>query len=274
MSVATGSLRALRRSDVPDAMALSSLAGWNQRPRDWQLLLELNPAGCLGIEVDGRVVATATLVTYGRRLAWVGMVLTHPDFRRQGLARRLMSTVLDRARSSGIQTLKLDATDEGESLYASFGFRAEQPVERWVREGAEALACEKSTASVITDVSEIDQEACGFDRTTLLRLLASGSNVSSTEGAYVFCRPGRLFRYIGPCVSRNPEMANRLVSSCIRKSPAAPWAWDLLPQNTEAVRLARALGFVQRRVLTRMVLGEDLRGKENWIYAIAGFELG
>jgi hypothetical protein len=40
------------------------------------------------------------------------------------------------------------------------------------------------------------------------------------------------------------------------------------------VALARDLGFSPTRHLLRMARGKELLGKENAIYAIAGFELG
>jgi GNAT superfamily N-acetyltransferase len=110
--------------------ALSSIAGWNQTIDDWRFLLNESTA-CYGEEIDGRIVATASLICYWRKLAWIGMVLTHPEFRRQGLARGLVTQLMERAEQLGVQTVKLDATDEGQSLYESLGFRAEQAVERW-----------------------------------------------------------------------------------------------------------------------------------------------
>ena len=116
-------LRTLRADDIPTAFGLSAQAGWNQSEEDWRLLLELSPEGCLGIEVDGQLVATTTLFCYGRRLAWIGMVLTRSDYRRRGLARKLLASCLERADQMGIETTKLDATDQGQPLYEKFGFR-------------------------------------------------------------------------------------------------------------------------------------------------------
>src|SRR5215468_6466276 len=48
----SGILRKLRPSDVPLAMQLSTEAGWNQTTDDWQMLIDLAPESCLGIEVD------------------------------------------------------------------------------------------------------------------------------------------------------------------------------------------------------------------------------
>src|SRR6185312_2345722 len=111
----------LLTEDIDDAFELSSLAGWNQTRDDWRLLLETAEA-CLALEAERRLASTATLICYGTKLAWVGMILTHPDFRRRGYARLMMNDIMRRAWGLGIATVKLDATDSGRSLYESVGF--------------------------------------------------------------------------------------------------------------------------------------------------------
>src|SRR5260370_21143483 len=92
-----GKLRLLKTADLPSAIELSRAAGWNQTIEDWQAVLRLDPEGCFAIEVDDRIAATTTLLCYGTRLAWIGMVLTRPEYRRMGFAQRLLETALDRA---------------------------------------------------------------------------------------------------------------------------------------------------------------------------------
>lgn len=235
-------IRPLTFEDIEDAFELSSIAGWNQTRDDWRLLLESGEA-CLAVEAERRLASTATLICYGRKLAWVGMVLTHPDFRRRGFARLLMNQIMDRAIELGVATVKLDATDFGRSLYESFGFRAEQPVERWQRQG------------VADDTG-----------------LAPG-RIAGEKG-YVADRPGRLRRYLGPCVAQDAATARGLISDMILRAPGIGWFWDLLPENRAAVEIAHDLGFERVRTLTRMVWGRDLREHEERVFAISGFELG
>ena len=235
-------MRPLTAEDIEEAFELSSLAGWNQTRDDWRLLLETGEA-CLAIEEERRLVSTATLICYGRKLAWVGMVLTHPDFRRRGFARVLMNGIMERACELGVATVKLDATDFGRNLYESFGFRVEQPVERWQREGP-------------------------ADRTEL-----PAGRIMHGDG-YVGDRPGRLNRYLGPCVAQNAATAHSLISGMLSRAPRVGWFWDLLPENGAAVKIARELGFERVRTLTRMVWGRDLRENEERVFAISGFELG
>jgi GNAT superfamily N-acetyltransferase len=235
-------IRSLLTEDIEEAFELSSLAGWNQTRDDWRLLLETADV-CIAIDADRRIASTATLICYGTKLAWVGMILTHPDFRRRGYARLLMNEIMARACELRIATVKLDATELGRNLYESFGFRTEQTVERWERPGS-------------PDDTELPREQ-----------IVRNSN-------YVGDRPGRLKRYLGPCVAHDAGTARDLISSMLSRAAHIGWCWDLLPENRAAVQIARDLGFERVRTLTRMVWGRDMRENEDQVFAISGFELG
>jgi GNAT superfamily N-acetyltransferase len=272
---APSTLRLLTEKDVPAAMELSTQAGWNQTPEDWRMLIQLEPVGCFGVEVEGRLVATTTLLCYGRALAWVGMVLTRIEWRGRGFARRLLSTALARADQLGIATVKLDATQQGQPVYEKLGFRGEQLVERWVHDDssqvAEKTAAQKTLSRTYLD---LDSDAFGADRSQLLSELEKRSAISSTPGAYLFSRAGRVSDYIGPCVAKNRDAAQTLIASRVREPSSKSWFWDVISQNLDAISLAQELGFKPQRQLLRMVRGKELNGRDSLIYAIAGFELG
>ena len=58
------------------------------------------------------------------RRGWIQNVYTEAEFRRRGLARRLMEAVIAWCRVEGFRTVSLHASLEGRSLYESMGFRA------------------------------------------------------------------------------------------------------------------------------------------------------
>ena len=225
------------------------------------------------MEVGGHVVCTATLLSYGDRLGWIGMVLTHPEFRHQGFAKQLFEHVLAIADSLGVKTFKLDATDQGQHLYESYGFKSEQAIERWFRPGS--LAREISEPSVeFTKLHQLDREAFGADRSKLLEKLARRGKCCSGPGAYTFSRAGRSFSYLGPCLAESAEAARQVLEMAIGIPEAGGWFWDLLPANRNAVAVASEMGFAPQRRLMRMFRGEELSGNDQLVYAIAGFELG
>lgn len=272
-------IRRLTPADVAAAMRLKEAAGWNQTEADWLALLELESEGCFALECDGVLASTTTALTYGEELAWIGMVLTAPEFRGRGFARRLMQQALEYLRNREVAWIKLDATDMGRPLYLQLGFEDEQPVERWALQAPAATATAPAIASPFLFDEALDREAFGADRRRVLRRLARGEAVSLPGLGYAMGRPGSKAFYFGPCVARGPEVARALLQDFLTRHPGELIFWDLLPGNREALRLAREFGFEPRRSLVRMVLrarpdAPPLANRDDLVYAIAGFEYG
>ena len=260
-------------ADLPSLLVLSNTAGWNQLEDDWLRLLRLQPDGCFGIDVDNTLAASATVVEYGSDLAWIGMVLTLPQFRGQGLARRLMERCLE---FSSARCVKLDASDMGKHLYETLGFRDECAIERWVRPAGAAEQPAGSTPQAIQVLAAYDAEVFGADRSALLEELRRYESASVSDRSYAFARPGRLFHYFGPCVADNAAEFRTLLEWCVAgHGHEGQIALDLFPHDAAAVEVARRFGFEPVRRLWRMVrepAPPELPDRR--IYAIAGFEFG
>lgn len=268
--------RLLGSSDIGGAMRLKEAAGWNQTERDWMNLLKLEPEGCFGIEHDGVLAATATAVCHGRDLAWIGMVLTAPEFRGRGYARRLMEHAIGFLRTRGVAWIKLDATDMGRPLYAKLGFEDECPIERWRRTGA--WSGPRTRDAAYTPLPALDREAFGADRSAVVASVAV-ETAAVGEDAYAMGRPGSKAAYFGPCVSRSVSAARQLAEWFLARHAGEDVFWDLLPGNREAAGLARELGFEPCRRLMRMALPAPagtppLSRNDSLVYAIAGLEFG
>lgn len=242
----------LSETDLPDLLRLSEAAGWNQTEEDWKRLLELEPEGCFGMAAGGHIVASATVVTYGSELAWIGMVLTLPEYRGRGLATRLMQQCLDYCNRRGVATVRLDATDQGRPVYAKFGFVDDYEVERWsgVLPAGEARPAAFDFG--------LDRLAFGADRRRLLERTGSA-------------RPGRLASYIGPVTARTAAEAREIVLHC---GLSGPCFWDVPAANPPALELAESLGFEPVRRLMRMRRGPAVAERPEFVFALAGFEYG
>jgi GNAT superfamily N-acetyltransferase len=267
-------IRRLLASDTSAAIRLTSEAGWNQLPGDWERLLAVEPAGCFALESGGRLAATTTVVCYGSELAWIGMVLTSQQFRRRGFARSLMRHALEFADMRGVATVKLDATEAGIELYRKYGFVEECAIQRWQR--APGPVEEAEVFSYAPDLA-YDRERFGADRGRLLARLAKLGAISLPGEGYAMCRPGALATYFGPCLANSAMSARRLLRFFLHRHREEHVFWDLFPANKEAVRVAQEAGFVPVRRLVRMALsrvpGFAIPNHPS-VFAIAGFELG
>lgn len=273
-------VRHLRTSDLPDLLQLSRAANWNQTAADWERTLALCPDTSYGIEVDGHIVSSATGIRYAQELAWLGMVLTHPDHRGKGYAREVLRQTLHQLRSSGVRWIKLDATDEGKPLYESLGFKPECPVERWKRVASASPRVDQAPLvhTYAVDPS-FDRAYFGAYRVPLLNALTKEGAAFVVGYGYAMGRPGDLAAYFGPCVVRTRDAARRLLEWFLANHKDQDVFWDLFPDNSDAVQLAIDYGFQPARHLTRMALAckpgdAPLVRNNSSVFAIAGFEYG
>ena len=88
--------------DVDLAMNLKDQVDWNQTPDDIRRLIEYEPDGCFIAEFDGIPVGTVSTTSYGTKLAWIGMMLVLPEYRRRGIACQLMLKGIDYLRDRGV----------------------------------------------------------------------------------------------------------------------------------------------------------------------------
>ena len=56
------------------------------------------------------------------KIGLLSSMYTHPDYRRKGIAKELLSRVVQEARSYGCGTVQITASDMGVLLYSDFGF--------------------------------------------------------------------------------------------------------------------------------------------------------
>jgi len=263
-------IRKLTVDDLGFAQELRAIAGWNQTEKDWRRYLAHEPEGCFAAEWNGRPVGTVTTTRHGADLAWIGMMLVHPDFRRRGIATALMRRAMEYLRGQGVPCIKLDATPEGEPVYARLGFQAEWRLRRWefVFPENETLPDARGNGST-ADYAALDRRAFGADRSGWLRRLEAGARqvVCAGEG-YGMIRNGARANYLGPIVCASPAATADIVRRLLPHASGRVY-WDIPSDNQAAVQLARELGFEPTRDLLRMWTGDrNLPGEPALQYAI------
>jgi ribosomal protein S18 acetylase RimI-like enzyme len=280
------SLRLLRHEDLAFADTLRALVGWNQTYEDWERFLALEPDGCFLAECDGAPAGTATTLVYGPDLAWIGMALVHPDYRRRGIGRALLECGLEHLRARGVRCIKLDATPLGKHVYDTLGFKEEWTLTRWVyRQAASPSPVPEQMLRIWrpTDAQQIeslDRTAFGVSRQRLLQPLARQSRcvlVLESEGisGYGMLRSGSQALYLGPVVAQAAVAGIRLLDALVARSEGQTIFLDVPDQNAGATAWAWQHGCTAQRALSRMFLGENLRpGHPNQQFAIAGPESG
>lgn len=276
-------IRNMQPRDIPSGTTLCRLVHWNQLDADWQRLMDLEPDGVLTAEENGGFCGTASAVSYGTEMAWIGMVLVHPGFRGRGIAAQLMEACISRLKQKRIRSIKLDATDMGRPVYLKLGFHDEEPVVRYINENPQTRTAASDHCTERLDWSEIaslDKTAFGADRMALLKNLSvSGpavqySKSGTSEFGFGFARPGFSADFIGPIVATGASAAQEILRGLLTRLPNKPVLIDILPANKPAEELITSHSFNVSRSLTRMCSGLRNTGNTQTVFGTAGFEFG
>jgi GNAT superfamily N-acetyltransferase len=270
--------------DVGAAHDLSTRAGWSTARSDWRRMVALDAVDAFAGRLDDgdRPVATATLVRYGSRVGWIGMMLVHPDHRRRGYGARMLRACLDAAEEAGVGTVGLDANREGKPLYDANGFVEVAEVSRWHGSlDGPGRADRVTTVAEVDPFAALDRRAGGVDRGFLLEslleeegtvgLLRRGPDGGVTGYALVLRRPPGAT--VGPLVAEDADTAEALLWAAGERTDGQ-LAVNAVG-NPRAEARYRELGFEHRRSLARMTYrerAEPLMGELVW--GLPAFEYG
>ena len=269
-----------------DGLRLSAEAGWNQTSPDWSLMLETGE-GIGQLTADGELVASAVILPYGGRLAWIGMVLTSETFRRRGLATANLRWAIRRCEELGL-IAGLDATPTGREVYRPLGFEGVFGLTRFKSEAPVASASAPEGVTLrpmlvddLDRVAEADADAFGAERRHLVAYLRRAAPESgwiaerrSRLEGFVLGRPGRLARHIGPLCAADVGIAKALLARALgdRQEPASI---DVPDDQSAFAAWVEECNFVRIRPFTRMLKGaSSVPGDPRRLFAIAGPELG
>ncbi len=233
--VNTGLFRIANIGKHRNAMQLLTLrAGWNQTERDIHRLLDLDPDGTLVGTLRGKdfnfPIATASVLPLGRNNSWIGMILVHPEARRQGIANAMMQACVKYALEAGKIINGLDATPMGNTVYGAVGYVNSYRIWRSIFQTAEFAerAYDSRHVAVLreSDLPEVIRyDAAAFlERAAILRALfadAGGDCFVYRDDAgavrgYCLTRPGRLRPFVGPFIADTEAIARDLLTAAGR----------------------------------------------------------
>lgn len=274
-------IRLLFESDIPAAMKLKEAAGWNQTEADWRRLITLEPEGCFAAIEGDQLIGTTTTTTYGDELAWIGMVLVDPEYRRRGIATRLVETAL--AYLDGkVAVVKLDATAEGGPVYEKFGFKTESLVERW-RGNVKSRSIKREDAAInLEELLALDRRAFGADRSRLIKSLIDDTRISpvlvkdesESLTGYALARAGTKAVYIGPVIVADTAHVENVLDRILGQLSGSSVYIDSSNECGVSSSVLADRGFVKERDLIRMSFGARSVKTSPHVIAIAGPEIG
>ena len=277
-----GTEHALTVAHLPGCLALSKSAHWNQNEADWRLMLGFGRGWGISV-ADGTLAASTLVLPYGRRFAWLAMVLVLPEHRRRGFATRLLKKALNENSKSGLVSI-LDATPAGHEVYVQEGFRDFWGFKRFAnsKKIPSSAKLKLLNDSHWPQLLELDRIAFGASREKVLRDLANrqpqAARVAERDGqlmGFVLAREGREALQVGPLVARDEQAARELLSGALAQV-SAPVYVDIADHAAGLQAWALDEGFAVQRPFTRMAYGPDgyAPGEAALVFCPAGPELG
>ncbi len=173
----------MTQDDIPEAMRLKEIAGWNQTTADWQRFLFASPDGCFTAEYEGRVIGTVTTIVYEDRFAWIAQLLVDPEHRGRGIGTALLKCAIEYLDSQNVACMKLDATPQGKPLYLKLGFVPEYEIERWTLKRQVDKELPHEAAARIDDVVRFDREIFGRGQRGSAAVFSGGSSGVRYDGS-------------------------------------------------------------------------------------------
>lgn len=276
------SIRRMTATDIPFGMRLKEEVGWNQTEADWRRYLELEPDGCFVAECDGNPVGTTTTCIFGP-VGWIAMVLVESSRRGQGIGKALMHHALSELETSGVASVRLDATPLGQPLYEKLGFKVQCHLVRFqgllpTRDPPKGV--QPAMRARWDDLIRFDGAATRTNRRKLLEHLfaAESESVRCVESGggisgFLAARQGSRALQLGPCVANETAGPLLLADACHRH--AGKYAYlDVPIGNGAATSFVHGLGLTIQRQLTRMCRGPDVREDIARLWASSGPEKG
>jgi GNAT superfamily N-acetyltransferase len=279
----------LTPSELDDAGALVREARWNQLVADWRIFLALGRFYAAQLD-EGRIVATTATLPYGGRFAWISMVLVTGEYRRRGLATKLMQQAMRDLAAAKLVPV-LDATPDGREVYRRLGFQDSWNFQRLIRRErprsrADVATPAGVTVRPITDADwpalcAYDAAAFGAERSAVLAglrgrlpaadLLAMRGNAIA---GFLLGRDGGLASHIGPLIADDDAVGCALVARAV-DGIEGPLFIDLADGKSELRGFLDAHGFTAVRPFTRMLYGSSARFDDPArTFAVVGPEFG
>ncbi|WPZ36043.1 GNAT family N-acetyltransferase [Thalassobaculum sp. OXR-137] len=271
-------------ADVATAVDWAAAEGWNPGIRDAACFTAVDPQGFLGGYLDGRLIASISVVNYDPAFSFLGFYIAHPEFRGQGYGYKLWQAGIAHA---GDRLVGLDGVVAEQENYKRSGFVLAY---RNIRYGGAVTTVPaavpgievRTVSSAGAEVAALDRAVFPADRPAFLEdwfstdgHLARAAYRDGVLVGFAVARPCRSGWKIGPLVAPDRATAEALLADLLPAiGMGAEIYLDVPEPNPQAVALAEALGLTPGFETARMYTGPAPALDIAKIYGVTTFELG
>ncbi len=252
--------------DLPTFLWLAGQEHWMCDQWEFDFLLRHTPLSCRVIRDHDLPRAFITAISYGNS-GWIGNLLVQPEYRRQGLARLLMQTSIDRLDAAGVSSIWLTASDDGAPLYVDLGFRTVDRIERWAGSGSGMPTVAPSNGTLNT-LNRMDALGWGSQRKALVEAKAALGQTWHNEDGFIVRQQTARGMQIGPWCGK-ADSADELFSAALAIAPSNSFLLDLPTANDRAGELVTAHNFSRQGSVLLMCRGDATGYDPSRLFALA-----
>ncbi|UOK47920.1 GNAT family N-acetyltransferase [Bacillus tropicus] len=271
----------LREEQIGDIVSLSSYIGWDYNREEIETIFNAGIVYGVWNERE-ELIASAAIILYGEKLASIGMVIVHPDYKGRGIGKAITNSCIKSV--SAHTPIMLIATDEGKPLYEKLGFRAVSYVSKYICNSYDANDyCVRNEDYMMNykegdleRIIKIDEYAFGTNRKQFLkkRIMQSDQcvvvkDIKENVIGYGISIQTPENKIIGPVVAKNDEMAMRIVHD-LAKGHNDKLRIDVLEGKKGFMKVLEITGF--KKVNTPPIMMKNsgqLLKRNNELYSIA-----
>lgn len=256
--------------------------GWNPGLHDAEAFAAQDPEGFIGLKVDGELMATISLVSYGPAFGFLGFYICRPDVRGRGLGLALWNAALA---LKPARTIGLDGVKAQQDNYKKSGFVL---AHENIRHGGLKLHGYSQGNRALTALSAAD--ATAIDRFEQHHPLFPASRTRFLaewlrHDALALRRDGEIVGYgvirechdgwkVGPLFAESVGDADIILRGLLTRMPEGSFYLDTPATNRAAVDLALSLALTPMFETARMYRGPAPQIDMAQVFGITSFELG
>lgn len=278
--------RPLARPELDIVLSWAEAEGWNPGRQDAEAFWAADPEGFYGLELDGALIGSGSIVSYGGKLGFVGLFIVRPEWRGKGHGSYLWKCLIARLRErlEPGAAAALDGVFAMQAYYAKSGFVFSHRNLRMEGVGAPG----PRVAELVGMDTLPFEQVVEFDRTHFIghrpeflrRWIRPEGGLALgylRDGKLAGCgvvRPCSRGFKIGPLIAEDPQIAEALFVALSDQIAGEPLFLDTPENNPEAMALARRHGLTECFGCARMVMGKSPEVPWHMVYGVTTFELG
>jgi GNAT superfamily N-acetyltransferase len=279
------SLTTMRRDEADILAGWAADEGWNPGKSDIAIAWDSDPEAFIALRRGADLLGGGTIMSYGSRFGFMGLVIVRRDLRGQGLGRQLWHHRLERlkGRLARGAPIGMDGVFAMRPFYERGGFALAHNDVRYqgVARGDADPAVRALDMSMFDIAERYDRAHVPAPRAAFLRRWmfqpgahAAGLFEDDRLAGYAVARPAQTGYKLGPVFAARADIAERLIASLMAQFPGEQVQLDVPEPNRAGVRLAEKFGFSEVFGCARMYYGATPDLPLSNIFGVTSFEFG